>query len=68
MPSGLALIVYEIVSGLTFIAQKRTQWFGIDSSSLCPLPSGLALIVYGIVSGLTLIVCEIVSGLKMIVK
>ena len=27
----MALIVYEIMSGLTLIAQDRAQWFGVDS-------------------------------------
>ena len=42
MPSGLAMIVYplvslltfiaeEIVSGLTLVTKDRAQWFGVDS-------------------------------------
>ena len=42
MPSGLALIVYSLVSVLTLIAKEI-------------VPSGLALIVYSLVSMLTLI-------------
>ena len=40
MPSGLALIVYSLVSVLAFIADEI-------------MPSGLALIVYSLVSVLT---------------
>ena len=31
MHSGLALIVYKIMCGLTLIAQDLSHWFGIDS-------------------------------------
>ena len=49
VPIGLALIVYELVSVLTLIADEI-------------LSIGLALIVYELVSVLTLIADEIVSG------
>ena len=35
MPSGVALIVYEIVSSLTMLAKDCAQWFGIDSLRDC---------------------------------
>ena len=35
VPCGLSLIVYDIVSGLTLIAQDRALWFGINSLRDC---------------------------------